>query len=64
MASGLDDVVAAETILSDIDGAAGTLIIRGRPMPALAGHISCEELISLLLDGFARLVDSRVNDAP
>ena len=52
MASGLDDVVAAETILSDIDGAAGTLIIRGHPMPALAGRIPCEGLISLLLDGF------------
>ena len=29
MKSGLDDVIAAETQLSDVDGAAGRLIIRG-----------------------------------
>ena len=29
MKSGLDDVVAAETVLSDVDGKNGRLIVRG-----------------------------------
>src|SRR4051812_42958807 len=52
MPSGLDDVVAAETTLSDVDGAAGTLIIRGHPLAALAGRIPYEGAVGLLLDGF------------
>src|SRR5690348_4621532 len=52
MLNGLDDVVAAETVLSDVDGAAGTLVIRGFPLPALAGRIPYEGAIGLLLDGF------------
>ncbi len=52
MQSGLDDVVAAETVLSDVDGAAGTLVIRGYPLSALAGRVGFEGVISLLLDGF------------
>ena len=34
MSNGLEDVVAAETILSDVDGLAGRLIIRGQPLDA------------------------------
>ena len=34
MAIGLDDVVAAETALSDVDGLAGRLIIRGDTLRA------------------------------
>ena len=51
MASGLDDVVAAETILSDVDGVAGRLVIRGRSLDDL-GTTGFEELVHLLFDGF------------
>lgn len=39
MDSGLEDVVVAQTELSDVDGAAGRLIIRGVPVEMLA--VSC-----------------------
>ena len=52
MLNGLDEVVAAETVLSDVDGAGGTLIIRGFPLAALAGRVPFEATIGLLLDGF------------
>ncbi len=52
MNSGLDDVVAAETILSDVDGTGGELVIRGYPLDAIAGKIRFEGAIHLLLDGF------------
>ena len=32
MISGLDDVVVAETVLSDVDGQAGRLVIRGHSL--------------------------------
>jgi citrate synthase len=51
MAIGLDDVVAAETMLSDVDGANGRLVIRGLPLDALAGRRGFEEVVHLLLDG-------------
>lgn len=51
MASGLDDVVAAETALSDVDGLAGRLIVRGYSLDDLAGRASFEEMIALLFDG-------------
>ena len=38
MANGLDDVVAAETVLSDVDGLGGHLTIRGHALPELAGR--------------------------
>jgi citrate synthase len=50
--SGLDDVVAAETVLSDVDGAAGVLVIRGHSLDELAGRTSYEEAAHLLLEGF------------
>jgi citrate synthase len=49
---GLDGVVAAETVLSEVDGAAGRLIIRGYPVEALAGRQSYEAVVRLLWDGF------------
>lgn len=52
MNSGLDDVIAAETILSDVDGAGGELVIRGYPLAAIAGQIRFEGAAHLLLDGF------------
>src|ERR1700712_265906 len=51
MAIGLDDVVAAETALSDVDGLAGRLVIRGHSLDELAGHTSSEELLAMLFDG-------------
>jgi citrate synthase len=51
MASGLDDVIAAETALSDVDGLAGKLIVRGHSLDELAGRSSFEEIVGLLFDG-------------
>jgi citrate synthase len=51
MAIGLDDVVAAETALSDVDGLAGRLIIRGHSLDELSGRSSAEDLLALLFDG-------------
>ncbi len=52
MAMGLDDVVAAETVLSDVDGAAGRLVLRGFDLEELAGRRTFEEVLALLWDGF------------
>lgn len=51
MSDGLDDVVAAHTVLSEVDGAAGRLVIRGHSLAELAGRTSFEEMAALLLDG-------------
>lgn len=50
--SGLDDVIAADTVLSHVDGAAGRLIIRGHDLEELAGRWSYEAVAALLWDGF------------
>ncbi len=52
MSDGLEDVVAADTVLSDVDGKAGRLIIRGYSLDELAGRASFEEATRLLWDGF------------
>jgi len=52
MVSGLDDVVVAETVLSDVDGRAGRLVIRGRSLDELVGHVTYEGVLTLLWDGF------------
>ena len=57
---GLRDVVAAETVLSDVDGAAGRLIIRGFTLDELAGRVSYEAACHLLLDG---MIDGLPADA-
>jgi citrate synthase len=49
---GLENIVAAETVLSEVDGQAGRLVIRGRSVEELAGHTTYEETAQLLLDGF------------
>jgi citrate synthase len=48
---GLDDVVVADTELSEVDGGAGRLTLRGYPLQALAGKVSFEALLLLLWDG-------------
>lgn len=52
MSDGLEGVVAAETVLSDVDGRAGRLVIRGRSLDELAGRTSFEQAAHLLFDGF------------
>lgn len=52
MNSGLEDVIAADTVLSDVDGLAGRLVIRGRSLDDLVPHSSVEDGIELLWDGF------------
>ncbi|MCA1825299.1 MAG: hypothetical protein LC640_13865, partial [Frankia sp.] len=48
---GLADVVAASTAISDIDGRAGRLFYRGYDIHDLAGRISFEECVHLLIRG-------------
>src|SRR5215211_2377202 len=61
--AGLEDVVAAETRLSGVDGEVGELTIAGFPVEALAGRASFEEVVYLLwndeLPGAGRLEDFR-----
>jgi citrate synthase len=52
--SGLEGVIAAETILSDVDGEAGRLIIRGRSLDELARKSRYEDVLALL---WAELID-------
>jgi citrate synthase len=49
---GLDDVVAAETALSHVDGAGGRLIVRGFELEEIASR-SFEAVVALLWDGLA-----------
>ena len=46
--AGLEDVVAAETRLSGVDGKAGELTIAGFPVEEIAGRASFEEIVYLL----------------
>ena len=49
--SGLEGVVAADTLLSSVDGEAGELIIAGYPLEEFAGKATFEETIHLLWYG-------------
>src|SRR5215212_8655374 len=61
--AGLEDVVAAETRLSGVDGEAGELVLAGYPVEELAGRASFEETVYLLwhdvLPDSGRLADFR-----
>lgn len=46
--SGLDDVIAAETTLSEVDGLNGRLVICGHTLDDLAGRKSFEAVLALL----------------
>ena len=48
VASGLEGVVAAQTALSRVDGAAGRLIIAGRDLPDLAASMDFEGVTAAL----------------
>ncbi len=52
MKSGLEDVVAAETVLSDVDGNNGRLIVRGVSLDELVATSRYEDVVELLFDGF------------
>lgn len=52
MSDGLEGVVAARTVLSDVDGARGRLVIRGYAVEDLAGRTRYEDAAHLLFDGF------------
>jgi citrate synthase len=49
--SGLDDVIAAETMLSEVDGLHGRLVICGHTLDSLAGHLSYEAVLAMLFAG-------------
>ncbi|MBB4040245.1 citrate synthase [Microvirga flocculans] len=51
MTIGLDDVVAAETALSHVDGEAGRLIIAGHDLEELAGRVAFEDAVAMLWSG-------------
>ncbi|MEI7710941.1 MAG: citrate/2-methylcitrate synthase [Rhodospirillales bacterium] len=53
MTSGLDGVVAAETILCLTDSAKGMIWVRGVPLPVLLAEHGFEGTVALLWDGFA-----------
>ncbi len=60
MSVGLDDVVAAETVLSHVDGKAGSLILRGVPLDDAAATLDFEGVCALLWDGFTPVADDVV----
>jgi citrate synthase len=49
---GLEGVVAARTVLSEVDGAAGRLVIRGHSLDDMARHWRYEDAVALLFQGF------------
>jgi len=53
MATGLDGIVAAETILSHTDRANGMVWVRGHDLPTLVARHGFEGTVALLWDGFA-----------
>ncbi|KPH81903.1 citrate synthase/methylcitrate synthase [Bosea vaviloviae] len=52
MSNGLENIVAAHTVLSHVDGAAGRLIICGHSLDELAGRTSFEQMAGRMLGGF------------
>ena len=52
MSDGLEGVVAADTVLSEVDGEAGRLVIRGCSLDELSGRAPYEAVIHLLFEGF------------
>jgi citrate synthase len=63
MSDGLEGVVAADTVLSEVDGEAGRLIIRGYSLDELAGRASYEDVVRILWDGFFRELPLNVGPA-
>ena len=57
MTTGLDGIVAAETVMSLVDGQRGVLVIRGLPVEEAARTLDFEGVLALLWDGFADTAD-------
>jgi citrate synthase len=57
---GLEGIVAAETVLSHVDGEQGRLIFRGHDIEELAGHASQEAVAALLWDGFVAVEPAKI----
>jgi citrate synthase len=51
--SGLDDVVAADTILSHVDGNTGTILVRGHTIAELVAGHGFEGTAAIVWEGFA-----------
>ncbi|MGH2518330.1 MAG: citrate/2-methylcitrate synthase, partial [Chloroflexota bacterium] len=51
LARGLENVVVAETVLSDVDGQRGRLTLRGHSVEELAPTTTFEEAVCLLWRG-------------
>lgn len=49
---GLEGVVAARTVLSEVDGATGRLVIRGHQLDEIAQRWRYEDVVALLFQGF------------
>ncbi len=52
MDAGLESIIAAETILSDVNGLAGRLTIRGFDLDELVRSMNFEDVLALLWGGF------------
>lgn len=52
MSAGLDGIVAAETLLSHVDGQAGRLVLRGLDVERAAQSLDFEAITALLWQGF------------
>lgn len=57
MSTGLEGIVAAETVLSHVDGARGELVLRGLRLEE-AARLGFEEVTALLWQGFAPEADA------
>jgi citrate synthase len=53
MDGGLEGVIAAETVLTDIDGATGAWLLRGHPLREVVESYGYEGATALLWEGFA-----------
>ena len=64
LAPGLEGIVAADTILSEVDGTSGRLILRGRHIEDLAGHLTFEAALEFFWQGLLPMPQSRtISDA-
>jgi citrate synthase len=52
--SGLDGVIVADTVMSEVDGEAGRLIVRGHALEELIATRGFEGVAALLWDGYAQ----------
>jgi citrate synthase len=57
--NGLEGVVVADTVLSDVDGEAGRLVLRGATLEQLAGRVGFEDVCALLVHGELPSVTAR-----